>query len=492
MGAALPVVLLLHAGLSSAGEQDLATKGSIHGTVAVDTGRESAHEDSLEALTRLAYELRWETRGGGDMVASVVAEHWLQAGPSVRARVAMWPDELRWDRPLGERGHLRLGQQVNRWGQLEGLSLVDVLNPRDLRHGPGISAEEARIAVPMLRIDLGPPALQAQLCAIPWHVPSRYHLLGSDWSLYPSGLVEELVAGTAGWGGDPATEALFGGAVAAFEERLRAAEPSAWWGADQLLRGASEPWQPFGGSELGLRLGYQGERAVLGIQGARLRSDMPALTLDPTLLGWATEQRWPSLEELEQWVVTSEGPVTVAYPYSWFGGLDARLGVGAVGLALEAAYRSDVPVTTTQLAGVTQPELGVALGLEYQGSTQLRAGLEGSWRHLVEQGGVEGDGLLGRRRDEATVATWLALSLFRQRLEPRLNAVWAPSFGEGALVGAVAWRPRDPWELSLHGWWFHARTDTPRSLEELVAYQGGTLGMFNDNDALAARFTYFL
>ncbi len=492
MTPSLTTALLLSLGAAGADDVNLRTKGEVWTLAAMDVGFEDDHEDILEELTRFALEARWNTEGGGRVLMGVAGEHWLQAGLDTRYRVSAWPDEVRWDRPLGRFAHLRLGQQVARWGQLEGLSLVDVLNPLDLRHGPMYAPDEQRIAVPMVRLELGPPVFRAQLYFVPWHVPNRYHLLGSDWAFYPTGLLEDLVASTGDWGGDETTAYLFGEIASSLEQQLRDAEPSAWWGYDQLFRSSGDLWEPFSGAECALRFTYSGRRGDFSVMGARVRSDVATVTMDRTLMSWVAGHSWPSLEEIDLWSRETDGFVMTEYPYTWVGGLDGAVTLGVVGLKLEAIYTSDVALTTNLIEGVTLPEVGVGVSAEYQGSTNVRFGAEAAWKRLLDHADYADIGLLARREDEGLVAGWFTLSMFRQRLEPELTAVWSPTFAEGVAGGSITYKPGDDWAVSAHSWFFFARAGTPRTVEDLVAYDGGPMGLYSDNDAVALRVTRFL
>jgi hypothetical protein len=160
-----------------------------------------------------------------------------------------------------------------------------------------------------------------------------------------------------------------------------------------------------------------------------------------------------------------------------------------LGLKFEAVYTTDQALTTSLIEGVTSPEVGVGISAEYQGSTTLRFGFEAAWKRLLE---VENLDLLARREDEGLVAGWFTLSLFRQRLEPELTAVWSPTFAEGVAGGSISYKPGDDWAIGLHSWFFFARAGTPRSVADIVAYDGGPMGLYSDNDAVALKITRYL
>ena len=226
--------------------------------------------------------------------------------------------------------------------------------------------------------------------------------------------------------------------------------------------------------------------------GARVRSDVATVTMDRTLMSWVAGHSWPSLEEIDVWSRETDGFVMTDYPYTWVGGLDGAVTLGVVGLKLEAVYTTDVALTTNLIEGVTLPEVGVGVSAEYQGSTTVRFGAEAAWKRLLDIDDYRDVGLLARREDEGLVAGWFTLSLFRQRLEPELTAVWSPTFAEGVASGSISYKPGDDWALSVHSWFFFARAGTPRTVEDLVAYDGGPMGLYSDNDAAALRFTWYL
>ncbi len=482
--------LALIAGAVAADDPNLRTRGSLWTLGAVDLGNEVDQEDVVEALSRFALEARWNTPTGGRVLMSVAGEHWLQSGPDTRVRVDAWPDEIRWDRPLASWAHLRLGQQVARWGQLEGITLVDVLNPRDLRHGPMYAPDEQRIAVPMARLELGPPVARLQLYAIPWHVPNRYHMVGSDWAFFPTGLVEDMVSTVGSWEGDPTTAALMGEVVAGLEQHISDADPAAWWGYDTLFRSAGDRWRPLDGLEGAARFKVSGASADFSLMGARVRADQPTVAMDPQLMEWIWYRSWPDLTTFQAWAQEADGLVTTDYPYTWMAGADAAATVGVVGLKLEGVYTTHQALTTSFLEADSSPEVGVGVSAEYQGSTTLRFGVEAAWKRLLD---VEaGRGLLARREDEGMVAGWFTLSLFRQRVEPELTAVWSPTFEEGVACANISWQPGDRWAISAHTWFFFARARTPRTIDDLILYDGGPMGLYSDNDAAALKFTWYL
>ena len=65
-------------------------------------------------------------------------------------------------------------------------------------------------------------------------------------------------------------------------------------------------------------------------------------------------------------------------------------------------------------------------------------------------------------------------------------------------VKTATWPPAAPprgvpnWPAVKHSWFFFAQMGTPRTMDKLLLYDGGPLGLYNDNDATALKFTWYL
>ena len=130
--------LLLLIGLA-AGEETALTVRSIS---AVDLVADRAEEDVLETTTRLAASAK-----GGDQTRwslGILAEHTLRVGTDTEAVMRVRADESGIDAPLGP-FRIRAGYLVERWGKLDLLPVVDVINARDLRHGLLTPAQHLRL-----------------------------------------------------------------------------------------------------------------------------------------------------------------------------------------------------------------------------------------------------------------------------------------------------------------------------------------------------------
>ncbi len=490
--ASLAPALLLTAASAAAdkptGPYDLRTKAAWHNLMALDMAAESAdYEDILETLSFVQMEARWRTVRGGRVVLGFTGEHNMHTGPDTEVHWGFRPDKIYVDRPLGP-FRFRLGQQVARWGKLESADLVDVLNPRDLRYGPLLPEGSFRVAIPMARVEVGPPAIRGQLYLIPFHVPARMRSIGTDWGVFPNGLFQDVLGSTTSWGGDPMTAAAFAQLMAVAQQRLDDADPSTWWAIDQAMAATGETWRFGEGLETAGRMAWEAPRADGSLMVAYIREDQPNIELASEVVKWSATQEWPSTEEMGAFLNSGDPFLTMDYPRTWMVGLDAATTVRNLGLRAEAVGFSSRGVLTTRFAGATSPELGLGLGLDWMRIPELQLVMEANWRRLTEVNAP----LLARDEDEVLTAIFVRLNLFRERLKPELGLLWEPLRDEGMFKPEITWRPRDSLELALGAFVFIAEKDTPRTLDGLMRYQGGPLGLYNDNDAWTMRVTFYL
>lgn len=471
-------------------QEGLRTKSSWSTVAAMDLAQEDGAriEDDVEVLSRIDVETRWNTRYDGRATLGVAAAYALRSGGlDLRGAWEILPQKVTWEKAWGEKVHLRLGQQVARWGKLESVGLVDVMNPRDLRYGPLLDVDDARIPIPMARLELGPPRLRAQLHLVPFHAPSRVEIVGSDWAIFPPGVWEDSLASMAGWTGDPATAAALLPLVQGVYLRMEDAAPAEWWALDASWQAQGRVSNPLAGVEGGLRVAWEAPRADGAVLAALVREDTPVVSLAGPLAGWVVDRTWPASTDLAAFLSSEASLVEVEYPWSPMVGLDAATTLGRFGFRGEAGWFFQRTFTTRALRTTTTPEAGVGVGVEYTGSTTVRFGAEGAWRRLLA---LEEEVLL-RAEEEVLVGAFLELRLLRERLLPEVALQGDLTRDAGVVMTTVDWRPRDLYSVGAGAFFFVGPTATPRTLEALLAHDGGPLGLYNDNDAWLLRTEFF-
>jgi len=131
----------------------------------------------------------------------------------------------------------------------------------------------------------------------------------------------------------------------------------------------------------GIRISSRGERLDLGLTGQYVRRSEPYYRLDNTTRVALLSGQEPT----EQPVLTAE------HPRTWLAGADAAVAVGGWTWRLEAAWRSDVPVTRTDtLRMETVDGVDWALAAEgFPGGGDFRMSLQVSGDHLLDAGPVQ-------------------------------------------------------------------------------------------------------
>ena len=269
--------LLLLIGLA-AGDETALTVRSIS---AVDVAADRAEEDVLETTTRLAASAK-----GGELTRwslGVLAEHTLRVGTDTEAMLRIRADESGIDAPLGP-FRVRAGYLVERWGKLDLLPVVDVINARDLRHGLLTPSQHLRLPAGMVRLQYGSGSARAELTWLP--VPPRDvgSILETDWSILRQGWLTELASEAATWEGDALTESSLQDGLSMLSAGLSDLDGWTTSGLSQLSSTAGLPQATGAGSDVFLRIEADGP----GIDGALLGGVMtvrqPALQLEESLL----------------------------------------------------------------------------------------------------------------------------------------------------------------------------------------------------------------
>ncbi|WP_224364833.1 DUF1302 family protein [Hyalangium versicolor] len=80
------------------------------------------------------------------------------------------------------RASLEIGQQVLRWGSTEINSPNDIINPLDLRRGPGVDFEGPVLPIPLVRAAYAGDRAGGELVYVPFFFPTRGYAFGSDWT----------------------------------------------------------------------------------------------------------------------------------------------------------------------------------------------------------------------------------------------------------------------------------------------------------------------
>lgn len=465
------VELLLLLGAASAEETAL----TVRSLSAVDLVADRDAEDTLETTTRIAA----SARGGAERrwFIGVLGEHTLRVGADTEALLGIRADETGIDAPIGP-ARVRAGYLVERWGRLDMLPVVDVINGRDLRAGFLTPPQHLRLPSAMTRLQIGGDRARAELTWLP--VPARDvgSILGTDWSLIRQGWLSDLAAEASTWEGDPLTETYTRQGVAALGEALGDLDPWTAAGLSQLSGVSGLPAATGAQSDLFLRLEAEGRGFDGALLGGVMTARQPALTIDPGLTVYLQEQRLPGITDQEDLLSALSEPVSQVTPRTALAGAEVSGLIGSVGVRAEGLWTSSAAVSRQWFRSDTSPTLAAGGGLDWARGVVLLSA-EGSWRHLLDA--PEDPWLTAESQIQLAGAA--VARIFAERMTVQVGGVYDLTFTEHMLRAALSWRASDSIELtggllSLGG------AEAPASLLQAATYSGGPMGYWGDNDCI--------
>ncbi|MDG1480960.1 MAG: hypothetical protein P8R54_15295 [Myxococcota bacterium] len=471
------VELLLLLGAASAAETAL----TVRSLSAVDLAADRRAEDTLETTTRIAA----SARGGAETrwFIGVLGEHTLRVGLDTEALLNIRADETGIDAPLGP-ARIRAGYLVERWGRLDLLPVVDVINGRDLRAGFLTPPQHLRLPAAMTRLQVGGERARAELTWLP--VPARDvgSILETDWALIRQGWLPGLATAASSWPGDPLTEAFTQQGVTALGAALANLDPWTTAGLSQISSSAGLQAATGAQSDLLLRLEAEGRGIDGALLGGIMTSRQPALTIDPGLIVYLQEQRLPGITEQEDLLSALSDPITQVTPRTAIAGAEVSGLLGSVGVRAEGLWTGSAAVSRQWFQSTTSPALAAGGGLDWARGVVLLSA-EGSWRHLLDA--PEDPWLTAET--QAQLAGAAMARLFAERMTARLGGIYDLTFSEHMLQVALSWRASDSIELT-GGLLALGGNDAPTSLLQAATYTGGPMGYWGDNDCITLEIAF--
>lgn len=251
-------------------------------------------------------------------------------------------------------GRITLGAQTVMWGRMDELPPTDRLSTRDLRRFALDDLAERRRASPMLRIESYPGEFHLDMIFLPVFREAELPEENSVW--HP---VDRQRGRILGLPDDPALAFLV--REGSFDDRV----------------------QGNGGG--GFRLSRDGRGLDYAVTVQRARHSAPYYELSESVRAALLETGDPEVA-----LQAGDGDTfRVRHPRTWVVGGDASTEVGSVTWRAEAAWLSDVPATTDDLAFVTREGVEWAVGNEFfPGDRDFRVTLQLLGRHILDGGGL--------------------------------------------------------------------------------------------------------
>ncbi len=444
--------------------------------VAIDLANDRAGEDTGETWTWIRAEAG-QRLSHSRWFLGIHAEHQLRWGEDVEGIWDVRAGESGWAGTLGPL-HLRTGVVIERWGKLDLLPVVDVLNPRDLRAGPLATLEATRIPLAMATLQGGSDHIRAELTLIPFAGSDRVQIAGSDWSLIRPGMLEGYLGELRQWEGGLGT--LGSEPLSRMEESLNNAHPSSMRALGQAMDQSGMPEALALNGEAAVRVEAEGRGIDGALMAGALRSRVPSTVMDPRVRKILERGSWPDLDELNSLSSSLEEPLETSWPRTAMVGAELNTVTGPLGWRVEGGWWSHQVVQGRWFTAKTSPLISTAAGIDWAHQTLLFLSIEGRWRHLVAP---PNDSFL-TRPDTIDLAGMARLSLWSDRVEVRGALVLDPEWAEYLTRPEVRWRVSDPLELGIGAVFLGGPRPAPQSLSAAMAYEGGPFGYWGDNDCV--------
>ena len=472
----------------------------------VDVASDRIGEDAAELHTWVSAFARDETERGDAWFLEGRLQHHALFGEDIEAWYELSLGESGWNGRLGAANspvRLRIGALRERWGKLDLLPVVDVLNPVDARTGPLAPAAWQRVTVPMAVVAVGTGKIRSETVVIPFAGADRIWLRDTDWSLVRQGMVTRFVGEARNWEGGNGTE----------DEQLWARileglntepDPSTRRADDTATNLSALPQALVANGEIAQRFEYLGPGFDVAVMAGLLRSSFPQAILDDTLRQYLIEQTYPGLETLAgidgEDTTTPPGastevaalgdPIAFTWPRTTMVGLEASGLVGPLQLRGETGWFSHRVVRLPWVDATTRPMLAAGIGVDYVRGTTFQASVEARWQHLFDAP----DRMVFSVDDQVQIAAGVRGTVAQDRVVVQVGGAYDISFAELLLRPSVAWRISDAFQAEvgaviLEGFFFE---EPSSDLRESLRYPGGPGTFWSQNDSLTFAATWFL
>lgn len=441
--------------------------------VAVDT-QFSKNADVLETWTWVRAHAKQRLDNSRWFIA-VNADHNIRSGDDLEGIWTMSVGESGWAGKIGAT-HLRAGVLIERWGKLDMLPSIDVLNPRDFRAGALSTIEAARVPVPMATWQAGSNSVRAEISYAPFPQGDHIQMIGSDWSLIKPAMMENYVEGISAWEGG--TAALLAEPLDNLSRALYQLDPSTKraLGSAAFESGRPEDFGTHG--NIGARLEVEAQGIDAAFVGANLRSPIPLTRLGTTYRTMLQSETLPGLDKFN--ALSDESPLETRWPRTWMVGTELSTVLGPIGVRAEGAWWSNTVIPQTWLDATTRPTVASGLGLDYAHGSTVFIGVEGRWKHILEP--VQRAFMTAENVVE--IGTTARFSLVNDRLQILAAAIANLTFEEWMARPEIRWVSSDSLSLGIGAVLLYSDTGPPRTLDEALSYTGGPISMTSENDAV--------
>lgn len=476
----LAISLLLTSGTALAQEVGVVARSE----GAFDMAADRANEDHTEVRTRIRGFARGDLGSDGTWFLEARGEQHVLVGDDVEGWYNPSLGESGVDVRLGTGARLRAGNLVERWGKLDLLPALDLLNPRDLRSGPMTPTEWQRLPVAMVVLQLGGEHVRSETILLPFAGYDPVFLRGTDWSFIRQGMLEGQLESVASWDGE--TEVLFSDAIAIAGDGLTNLDASMRRALDQAVNTKGLPQALVGNGEIAERIEFEAGSFDGAVMAGYMRNRQPQAELDPFLASLLKQERLPDFDEVETLQRgLSGGPFDVLWPRTAVVGAEGAAVLGPFGLRGEAVYQSHRTVRTSFGGATTTPYVGGGLGLDWfhGSSVQLTAEVRGEYRD-----GAPDDMILAAAQD-VVFAGGGRFTLLQDKFIVQVGGSYDVAFEEYLFKPTLQWRATDTVRAEVGALLLGGATPAPKTLADAFAYTGGPASYWSQNDCASLAIT---
>lgn len=448
--------------------------------VAVDLSKDSNTEDTIEAWTWIRARAK-QQRSNGQWFLGIDGEHQLRHGADTEAIWRVRVAESGWSGSVGPT-YVRTGMLIERWGKLDFLPVVDVLNPQDLRAGPLATIEALRTPTPMVTGQVGSDTLRAELVLQPFPGTDQVPLMGSDWSLIRPGMIDDFLTDAATWEGG--SSLLLADPLAQLGTAVSDLDPSTMRALNDAFGSSSQPEDiAINGNAAG-RIEWEGTGVDLAIMAANLRSSSPATTLLPAFQTMLETKTLPEIDELNS--LLEENPLAIRWPRTWMSGAEISTVAGPVSVRAEGAWWSNKVVQQPWLNATTRPAVSGGLGLDWSYGSHLMIAAEGRYHRWIDPPNA----MAFTAEEVIEIAGTVRVTLAQDRLTVQTSGILNTTFAEGMVRPELNWRVSDPISIGMGAVIIDGPGKAPQTLLEALAWEGGPLTTVQDNDSVFATLRW--
>lgn len=395
------------------------------------------------------------------------------------------------DVALADKGaRLRAGALVERWGTLELLPAIDVLNPIDARSGLATPQGWAQLPRPMATLSFEKGIFRSETTVLPFPAQHRIWLRETDWSLIRQGMAEGALRDALTWQSDTPADTfdrIAQGAALA----QRDLDPTFRRGQDAATNTKGSPQPALLNGEIAQRFEFNTPGGDFAIMGGALRNTFPLPALDPTVAQLLQDRVKPDesvLADELQPVLTSQNALALSWPRTAMVGLDGSVVVGDLQLRAEGGWWSDYAVRRAYGQGIALARAAGGAGIDYIRDATFQATAEARIQHLFDAP----DDLVLAAQTHVQVAAGVRTAIFAERLTAEFGGMFDLTFEEWTARPSVRWRASDHWELEAFAVLLGGATDAPETFEEALTYTGGPASYWSQNDSINVGFHWYL